>query len=148
MENKNNLEMNSENIVLVAKQTLGVIYKKQGRNIKFGFDCCGLLIYLFEKFGHPIEEPINYLNEPVDIFLKKKLDEYFIEIKKEDIQPGDVFLMNFYKNPQHVGIVSKVGERIEIIHCYDGGPNKVTEHIANEKWQKNIVAWYRFKQKV
>ena len=55
-------------------------------------------------------------------------------------QAGDVLLMRFTGEPQHLAIYAGPN----IIHSYQT-VGKVCEHILDAKWARRIVRVYRFK---
>jgi cell wall-associated NlpC family hydrolase len=57
-----------------------------------------------------------------------------------DMQAGDVLMMRFTGEPQHVGIYT--GDTL--IHAYES-VGKVVEHRMDDKWLRRIVRVYRFK---
>jgi cell wall-associated NlpC family hydrolase len=54
--------------------------------------------------------------------------------------PGDILLIRFTKQPQHLGIYT--GENI--IHA-DSDAGKCCEHILNRRWSSRVVRIYRVK---
>lgn len=58
-----------------------------------------------------------------------------------DKQPGDILLMRFTAEPQHVAIYTADDT---IIHSYEA-VKKVCEHSLNSQWAARIVKIYRFK---
>ena len=76
--------------------------------------------------------------------LKKHVEAQGQRIKITDIRPGDVLLMRFRKDPQHLAFVTDYADGLGIIHSYSS-IGRVVEHRLDEKWRRRIVAAYRVK---
>jgi cell wall-associated NlpC family hydrolase len=63
-----------------------------------------------------------------------------VKVDKSDLQPGDLLLMRFVKEPQHIAIYAQP----TIIHAYEA-VGKVCEHDFSDEWQRRVIAVYRFK---
>lgn len=64
------------------------------------------------------------------------------EIPHEKAQPGDVFLMKFDGEPQHVGFLGDYPHGgFSLIHSY-ANARKVVESRMDEQWRERIVAMF------
>jgi len=70
------------------------------------------------------------------------MQQHMERISINEVKPGDVYLMKFDKEPQHLAIVSHYG----IIHAY-AEVKKVVEHGLDDVWKSRIVAAFRYKGK-
>lgn len=134
-------------IIQIAREWLGTPFHHQGRVKGVGCDCIGLVIGVAEEAGIEISrhDERNYSMLPDGKKLKAALDKYLMPIDIEDISGGDILLMKFNKQPQHVGIVVDAHcGGLGIIHCYMKARG-VVEHGLDDYWRKKIVACYRFK---
>lgn len=139
-----------EQITSSARSWLGTPFVHQGRVKGKGCDCLGLVMGVATDVGIKINNrPIkdfderNYSMLPDGKALKSKLDKLLTKKQKCSAQPGDVFLMNFGGNPQHMGFFSDYpnSPAIAIIHCYSGS-GKVVEHRLNDFWFSKIEQIY------
>lgn len=60
--------------------------------------------------------------------------------RSQTLDIGNVLLMRFDQNPQHVAIVSDIG----IIHAH-ASARRVVEHRLDDLWAQRIVAIYSFR---
>jgi cell wall-associated NlpC family hydrolase len=81
----------------------------------------------------------GYARQPFGNLLKAICEAQGVKVDKP--QPGDILLMRFVREPQHLGI--HAGDTI--IHSYQRA-GKVTEHRMDNVWRDRIVAVYRFKE--
>lgn len=108
-------------IVATAKSCLGVPYKWGGESMS-GFDCSGLVQYVFEKNGISMARTC------------KKQYSAGTPISKSALQPGDlVFFQNTYTSGlSHVGIYIGDGE---FIHASSDGV--MTSKLSNTYWSSH-----------
>lgn len=139
-----------EQIVKTARSWLGTPFIHQGRVKNIGCDCLGLIIGVATELGLKINDKYiseydsnSYSTIPDGRILKAKLDEILTKKQKDSARPGDIFLMNFAGNPQHIGIFSEYmnGPAMAIIHCYSQS-GKVVEHRLNDFWFSKIEQVY------
>ena len=85
----------------------------------------------------------DYSKIPDGIKLKNKLDGLLNVKARSAAKPGDIFLMKFGGNLQHMGIFSDYpnSPAIAIIHCYSGS-GSVVEHRLNDFWFSKIDQVY------
>lgn len=127
-------------LVDFARECLGTPFKHQGRVNGRGLDCAGVLVHVMRRAGVPVIDSIGYPRMPVDNQITKILDaEPALErLTDKNYQPGDVLLMRFRHEPQHVAIFA--GENI--VHSYSA-IGKVVEHRLSDVWRRRIVRGYR-----
>ncbi len=136
-----------QNIANVSTSWLGTKFKHQGRMKHVGCDCIGLIIGVLSELDFTINgELINrldnktYAKTPKNHLLERSLDNIFKPINL--VQIGDIILMRFHREPQHVGFISRInGNGIYIIHAYQK-IGSVIEHKITENWQDKIVKIY------
>lgn len=137
-----------------AREWLGTPFKHQGRKKQIGCDCIGLIIGIFTELNLSIKgteisklDQNNYPRVPQGNMLQNRLDEIFPE--SESLSQGDIILMRFTNNPQHVAIISDIKldntqpdkKHISIIHAYQQNEG-VVEHNLSHNWRKRIVKIY------
>lgn len=139
-------------IVDTARSWLGTRFHHQGRikktdTHKGGVDCLGLLIGVARELDLPFSQydEVDYPHYPDTQRLRANLASVMQEISVENIEIGDVLLLNIDGSPQHLAIVSELAGELAIIHAY--APAKaVVEHLLDDYWQKRMVAAFRAAQ--
>ena len=80
--------------VLHALQALGVQYRYGGRSPENGFDCSGLIAYVFERAWGVALPPRT-----------EALRKVGMAVKRKELEPGDLVFFNTRNRPfSHVGI--------------------------------------------
>lgn len=95
----NSFDNNSSNSVInFARQFIGCKYTWGGSNPNTGFDCSGLIQYVFKNIG---------INLPRTAMQQGKVGQ---EVTLQQAQPGDVIWFGSKNSPsgQHIGLVSKI----------------------------------------
>jgi NlpC/P60 family putative phage cell wall peptidase len=123
-------------VVAAAREWIGVPYMHQGRN-RFGVDCVGLLIVVARGLGLTSYDVTGYSRVPHAEFLRTECDRMMGRIPIDERQPGDVVLMRFKREPQHLAFVTDRG----FLHAY-GGSGRVVESAMPPEWVRRIVAAY------
>lgn len=129
-----------EDIVNAASACMGTPFHHQGRLVGVGIDCAGVLVHIFNTLGLPYIDEKGYPRRPYKGLIKSILDSQpsLQAIDKKTIARGDVLLMRFLHEPQHVAIYT--GKTI--IHSYSG-VGRVVEHSLDRMWTKRITHAYR-----
>lgn len=128
-----------------ARQYIGTRWQHQGRIKGVGIDCIGLIICVAHDLRLSDFDSSNYSRQPVGSRLRNTMAEEMDVVQRADMAPGDVVLMRFNGEPQHVGIVSDIGGRLGLIHAF-AQRRMVVEHGLDDLWASRIVAVYRFKE--
>ena len=132
----------SKSIVKKAREYIGTPFRHQGRLKGVGVDCAGLVICVAHDLKISDFDFRQYGRVPNAGTLQSMMQEQMDKIQLNEVKPGDVYLMKFDKEPQHLAIVSDYG----IIHSYaDAG--QVVEHRLDSEWTSKIVAAFRYKGK-
>jgi cell wall-associated NlpC family hydrolase len=126
-------------VIAEARRHLQVRWVHQGRS-RAGVDCVGLIIKVAHGLGLSTFDIADYSRQPDPVMMRSLLAEHMEAIAAVSAQPGDVLLMRFEREPQHVAIVTDIG----IIHAY-AQARKVVEHRLDSVWKSRIVGAYRFK---
>ena len=130
----------ADDIITYARECLGTPYLHQGRLIGLGMDCAGVIVHVAKRLGfEPLETP-GYARTPSQGLLESAADSQDWLERTPFMQAGDVLMMRFTGDPQHVGIYT--GENL--IHSYEG-IGRVCEHRLDSKWAARIVRIYRFR---
>lgn len=125
----------------IAYECIGTPFRHQGRIKGLALDCIGLVIHIAQTLGAEHWTNESYGRNPVNGLLEKALDAQPCLQVVPDMLPGDVLLMRFSEEPQHVAIYTASDT---IIHSYEAA-GKVCEHRLSSVWRARIVKIYRFK---
>lgn len=133
--------MTSEDLISAARELLGFPFRHQGRAISGSTDCAGVICHVAARNGIPHEDQTDYPMIPGGSRIESALDgqNHLVRVPVSSICPGDVLLMKFSGDPQHLGIYT--GDNI--IHAYES-VGKVVEHRLSNEWTRRIVRAYRF----
>lgn len=130
------------NIISAARTAIDTPFVHQGRTVGKALDCAGLLIYIGQVLKLDPIDRTNYPRRPSGGQLQIQLDmQKSIEKVTGTLLPGDILLMRFSGEPQHLAIYTDPN----IIHAYEAA-GRVVEHILDTSWKSRIVAIYRFKE--
>lgn len=132
--------MKADQIIAAARECLGTPFMHQGRILGRALDCAGVAVHAAKRVGQDVEEPNGYSRLPNNAMLEYWLDRQPFLEKAAVPQAGDILLMRFTGEPQHIAVFT--GENI--IHAYQGS-GKVVEHVLDAKWRNRIVSAYRFR---
>ena len=130
--------MTADEIIAAARSALGVPFKHQGRSLS-GMDCAGLVVHVARSLNLDYIDGDGYSRRPYGGLLETALDGQPCLERVTTRQPGDVLLMRFTGEPQHLGIFT--GDAL--IHSY-ANVGKVCEHWIDEAWARRIARVYRF----
>jgi cell wall-associated NlpC family hydrolase len=128
--------MTRDDIVAAARQYLGIRYHHQGRN-RSGMDCAGLIVCVARDLGIALLDQTGYSRVPNGGSLRRAVEGQAVRVATA--QPGDILLMRFDGDPQHLAIMTDHG----MIHSY-AQARRVVEHRIDAEWAKRIVAAYQF----
>lgn len=126
-----------EQIVSTSRSYLGVRWHHQGRN-RAGLDCVGLVLATAWDLGLTAIDYDGYGRVPDGAMLRAELDKHMD--RTSDPHHGDVLLMRFEQQPQHVAIVTDIG----IIHSH-AMMRRVVEHGLDDWWSSRIVGAYAWR---
>ena len=136
--------MTGADVITEARSWLGTRFHHQGRLKGVGVDCAGLVVGVAEALGLQVQDRTDYTRQPDGTMLQETCDEQLIRIPLEDIRPGDLLLMRFEQEPQHLGIVGDYEfGGLSLIHAY-AQARRVVETRLDEVWLSRVVGAYRF----
>jgi cell wall-associated NlpC family hydrolase len=116
----------ASDVVATALGLRGTQYRNGGSDPASGFDCSGLVQWVFARHGSALPRETREQYE-----LGRKIDD-------DDVQPGDlVFFETVSKGPSHVGIALGGGE---FVHAPSSrGVVRVESYIKSEYWSRRWV---------
>lgn len=127
-------------ILAVARQCLGTPFRHQGRQPGKGMDCVGVIAHTAQATGISQYDVTNYSRLPQgQAILEHLLKAGMTQIPPALAQAGDVLVMRFEREPQHLALVTDKG----ILHAYMQA-GKVVEHRLDAVWRSRIVAAFQF----
>lgn len=135
------MSITADQIVTAARALVGTPFRHQGRVPGLALDCAGLVIAVATQLGIDHFDVPGYGQRPHRGLLEQTLDTQpsLQKIGRADYQAGDILLMRFTNEPQHLAIAA--GETI--IHSWQAA-GKACEHRIDDLWTRRIVHAYRF----
>lgn len=132
--------MTTNKIIASARECIGTPFRHQGRAPGQGLDCAGLVVVSLKAAGIQVEDVEGYGRNPQGGALESAIERQACvkKIPLKEAKHGDVLLMRFDGEPQHLAILA--GDTI--IHAY-AHARKVCEHIYSAEWKGRTVAAYR-----
>ena len=133
--------MTRDDIISAARAEIGTPFRHQGRISGKALDCAGLIILVAKAIGAEYLDFTGYSRHPSDGLLESALDAQpcLVRVALADMQAGDILLMRFNSDPQHLAIFTGT----TLIHAYAVAAT-VCEHDFTPKWAARVVAIYRF----
>lgn len=125
---------NEARVVTRAHQLIGRPYRRGGSSVTSGFDCSGLLVYLFRT--------------EAGIKLPRTTGEMIqgsgSRVGRSALKPGDVVFFNHNGrgNTSHVGLYVGNGQ---LIHALSSGERIRLDSLANRYWQRSYITARRFR---
>ena len=95
-------------VVNEARSWIGTPFKHQHRAKGVGVDCAGLVIGVARVLGFvsPDFDINGYARSPDGRTLIDECDRHMERVSRETMAPGDVVMVRWEREPQHVGILS------------------------------------------
>ena len=129
-----------QDIVSAARECLGTPFRHQGRRVSSGLDCAGVVIYVAHRLGISDFDTREYGRLPHEDKLKRHLTAHMDVVPNGSWREGDVLLLAFEREPQHLAIASDIG----MIHSYSL-IGRCVEHRMDDKWKARIRGAFRFR---
>jgi len=141
--------MSGNQILAAARAEIGTPFRHQGRVSGKALDCAGLVCHVASVIGLEYFDQQGYSRKPSQGLLESALDGQpcLVRVELDDMQAGDVLLMKFNSDPQHLAIFagwSDVYQSEGIIHAWLDA-KKVAENVMTDEWRNRIVRVYRFR---
>ena len=118
-----------EQIVAFSRELIGSPYRYGGESPS-GFDCSGLVRYVYRKVGITVPHSSRL------IYQRSR------KVSLDHLQPGDLLFFNVFRNKiSHVGIYTESGK---FIHAPSSGKRVSMARLSNPYWEKRLVGAGRF----
>jgi hypothetical protein len=131
-----------DELVACARGYIGTRWRHQGRVKGVGVDCLGLVICVARDLGLARVEVANYSRYPDGKTLVDGCLAHMRRVAFADVLSGDVLVMTFDQDPQHVAFASELGGRPAVIHCY-ADARCVVEHDLDTQWRGRVRDAFR-----
>lgn len=130
--NRNSNKVTGEDIVAYAKKYLGYPYVYAEESPSVGFDCSGLVWYVYKHFGYTVSRSSSALaNDGKTIS------------KKSDLKPGDILIFLAYNDYSRVGHVGIYIGNNEFIHANDEKTGVIITSLDYGKYPERFVSGRR-----
>jgi cell wall-associated NlpC family hydrolase len=132
-------------IVAAARKWVDTPFHHQARLKGVGVDCVGLVIGVARELGlvAPDFDVVGYPRVPDGTSLMGIVREHMTEIDRAAMQPGDVVVVSFDRDPQHLGILGDYRHGgLSIIHAA-GMAGRVIETRLMFTEQMRFVAAFK-----
>jgi cell wall-associated NlpC family hydrolase len=128
--------------IAAARSFAGVPFRHRGRSER-GLDCLGLIVVAMQAVGRLMADRASYGRNPVNDGIAEAARAHFGKpILLKNLRPGDVVLMQWHQQPNHVAIVTDYpGGGLALIHSLAG--KCVVEHRLADPWPRRIFEAYR-----
>ncbi|MBD9679354.1 C40 family peptidase [Pseudomonas sp. PDM18] len=120
-------------VVSRARELIGIPYRFGGTTVASGFDCSGLLVYLFRtEAGMKLPRTTGEM-----------IDSDSLRIHRDELKPGDAvfFNRNGRGNISHVGLY--IGNN-QFIHAPSSGGRIRQDSLDNRYWDRSFTTARRF----
>lgn len=132
-----------QEIVDEARRYLETPFLHQGRVPGACLDCAGVVVCAAQSLGLSGEyiDITDYPRDPATQKMVDILDRHLDKIPFEKALPGDVLLLAWAQNPQHLAIFTGIGT---IIHAHEDA-RRVVETRLTKELIRCIRGTYRFR---
>lgn len=120
-----------------------VPFKHRGRSVR-GVDCLGLVVVAMAEAGRTMRDKAVYGRDPSNDGIREAAVAHFGQpIELANVRPGDVLLMQWHGQPNHVGIVGDyVLGGLSLIHSL-AQEKRVVEHRLADPWPRRVTEAFR-----
>jgi len=135
--------MTQDDIINAALECVDTPFRHQGRVLGEAMDCAGVVVYVCNRLGYTPLDAYGYGRVPVNGLIEQyvSMQEFFHCVSRDAAQPGDILLMRFAKEPQHLAVLG----RGELIHSYET-LERCVRHTLSSKWWARVVKVFRFNE--
>lgn len=129
--------------VAAARSYLGAEFKHRGRSAE-KMDCLGLVVLSMRDVGFSMVDRRAYGRDPVKDGIREAARAHFGNpIPLSDLQPGDLVLMQWHQQPNHVAVVGDyLLGGLSIIHSLLEAGRVVEQRLA-DPWPRRLLEGFR-----
>ena len=132
---QNSWQDKAQEVLISALSLTGIQYKYGGNSPATGFDCSGLVRYVFHNAANLSLPPTA-----------RAIAQIGKSVKKDELQPGDLVFFNTLKSTfSHVGIY--LGDN-KFIHAPSKGKTVQVESMQNSYWSSHFEGAQRLDEEV
>lgn len=130
-------------LVEAARRHVDVKFQHRGRSVR-GMDCLGLVVLAMRDIGVEMVDREVYGRDPSADGIREAAVAHFGDpIPLGTLQPGDVVLLQWHQQPNHVAIVGDYPYGgLSLIHCL-AQEGRVVEHRLADPWPRRLLEGYR-----
>lgn len=130
-----------EAIVAAARRWLDTPFQHQQRMLGVGVDCAGVVIGVARELGLSEFDVTGYARQADGRELERLCDENMTRVPPGELRLGDVLLLRFGREPQHLAVVTGL-DPVYILHA-TSEIGRCVEHSMDAQWRRRIVRAYR-----
>lgn len=136
-----------DEFIRALRSQTNVRWQHQGRLKGVALDCAGLIVVAAREVGLDVKDVTTYDRRPNTYVLQGQIDATGLTHvgKYEPLQVGDLLVMAYDNNPQHLAIITTIEEgRPPMIIHGSAKERKTVEHYLSSDWHDKIVQVWRF----
>lgn len=126
-------------MIAAARACVGTPFHHQGRLAGVGLDCIGLVVIALRAAGVKIDDRLDYGVRPDGASLIKAIEDHGGHAV-HGIEAGDVLVIRYDQQPQHVAIATSSDK---MVHSF-APAGKVVETTIGPYWRRRIIGTYYF----
>jgi len=137
-------------VVKEARRWVGTPWRHEGRTIRKGVDCAGLIICTAANLDLVHVTITGYSLYPDGHTMEDYCRAHLIHVPLlTEMQYGDVVILGDLQWPHHLAIIGDKGYPFSIIHAHNNptakkNKKKVVEHRLDSKWMSKVKSCYRY----
>lgn len=133
----------SRAFIAKARSAIGVRWLHQGRNPAYGVDCAGLAVWAARECGLDVKDQLAYTKQPEAHILLGLLDQQCDRMPLSEMKPGDVLVLQYENNPQHLVILT---DDAPLTICHAAmNQRRVCETLLAPDMQARVRYAFRFR---
>ncbi len=140
-------------VVAKAREYINTPFAAKGRVKGQKSDCVGLVLMVAGELGLKDVNGValngalynDYSDQPVGNYVHEMCMKHLIYVPVRLVKPGNVVSIAPGKAPCHVGFIgADEAGALTLIHAYNGGKQRVTEHPLNIRWLRRLRGGFTF----
>lgn len=134
--------MNTDQVLLYARETLETKWHHQGRLVGVGIDCVGVISHIATRDGLEFNDYTQYSKHPNPTEFIQRLEQSGVLERHDRFEVGAiaVFWIRHRDEPTHIGLITDLG----LLHA-NQSMGRVREHAMVQFWSERVHSLWRFK---